>query len=192
MKGLVWATAALGALALLALVAVRERAGVLVVNPPPAIAATAAARCPEFTLEDNGVCLPLPRPSGARKAGVAVSWVAEGDALSAFMVPWRDAPVAPELASALSPSAPALLVRTRVGSPVACAAPFDDAVVTRADQLPSGAWVISLVSHADAARTVTMTGLTALAPQISVGAACPSGGPLGASGDTLVVWGVGH
>jgi hypothetical protein len=189
MKGLVWATALLGAISALALVGLRQRQGALLINPPPAVAATARARCPDFTLEDNGVCLPLSRPTGATKPTAPVEWVSADDLISAFFVPWRDAPVSPSIASTVPADTRALLVRTRVSSEVRCAASFADPVIARVDKTPEGGWTLTLDSKSDATRTVSVTGLATLAPSATVGTACATGTPIATSGDALVVWG---
>lgn len=188
MKGLVWATAALATSSVLALLGLRHRQGSLLVSPPPALAATAAARCPDFTLEDNGVCLPIPRPPGASKGLVSVDWVAAADVLSAFHVPWRDAPIPEQLIPKAAADFRVLLVRTRVGSEVRCATALPEPVVTHLGKAPDETWVLTLGSKSDPSRTVSIANLSKLAANIVVGSACPSGTPLGTSGDALVVW----
>jgi hypothetical protein len=188
MKGLVWATAVLAAVSALALLGVRQRQGALLVSPPPAIAATALARCPDFTLEDNGVCLPLPRPTSGGKPPGKVDWVSAEALLSAFYVPWRDAPVPQQLIDKAPAEFRALLVRTRVGSEVRCATSLPDPVVSHIGKAPDDTWVLTVGSKADPARTVSIANLTALAPNVLVDSPCANGTILGTSGDALVVW----
>lgn len=189
MKGIVWALALLGAIATLTVVSLRHRQGVVLVSPPPAVVATAEARCPDFTLEDNGVCLPLTRPPGATRTLPTVDWVGADGLVSAFFVPWSDAPVPPSLRSVNSPAGRALLIRTRVGSEVRCGASFASPVITRANQSEDGTWLVTVAESNDATRKVDITGLTALAPEMRAGSDCPKGAPLGTSGDALVAWG---
>lgn len=176
------------ALGAVSAIAVQQRQGRIFVSPPPALAAAAMARCPDFTLEDNGVCLPLARPAGAGKVPPTIDWVSAENMLSALHIPWRDAPVPQQLTTKAPTDFQVLLVRTRVGSEVRCATSLPDPIVAHIGKAPDNTWVLTLAGKSDAARTISIASLASLAPSISAGSPCANGTPLGTSGDALVVW----
>ncbi len=190
MKGFVWATAALGATAVVALLALRQRQGLVLVSPRPQLVETARARCPDYTLEDNGVCLPVTRQRVPASGLVATTWLNPDVIISAFDVYWRDAPIAPVYRPHLSGDAPVLLVRTHVGASVICPRSLTEARVTHVQQTTDGVWLATITGASANGETqpFTVTGLTSIEATISVGALCPAGTPLGNAGDALVIY----
>ncbi len=191
MKGFVWATAALGATAVIALLALRQRQGVVLVSPPPRLVETANARCPDYTLEDNGVCLPVTKQRVPASGLDATTWLKPDVILSAFDVYWRDAPIAPVHRPHLSSDAPVLLVRTQVGASVVCPMSLTHARVTHVQQTTDGVWLATITGAAannGGTQRLTVSGLTSMEATTSVGAMCPAGTPLGNAGDALVIY----
>lgn len=187
MKGAFWATLMVCSIAGVAAVALSARHGTFLVSPPPALAATAQARCPDYTLEDDGVCLPISHNRATRSAPESrPRWVPASSELSAFYVASADAPVPPGLGEL--PEA-VLLTRTRVGSPVTSALAEPGASVTRIEQLGQ-TWVITLGGDTPKGgrAEVVISGLRAVEPNLQVGSPGAAGTPLGTSGDVLVIW----
>lgn len=190
MKGLVWATAALGATATFAALGLWQRQGVVFVSPPPPRLETAQARCPDYTLEDNGVCLPLSQERVPSSGLDAKTWLAPDGVVSAFDVYWRDAPVSAAHRSRLPGDAPVLLVRTRLGASLSCPTTLTLAQVTHLDRDEAGVWVTTLTGANVKGETQSLTasGLASMAPDAKLGAPCEAGTPLGTAGDALVVY----
>lgn len=184
----------LGLLSLAAIGTVILRHGTLLVAAPAAAATTAAARCPDFALEDEGVCLPLRRATGARPTRPLAGWVPPTDQLSAFELPWKDAPVAPSYRASLAPDAPAVLMRTRVGSRLRCATALSAANIATVESGPEGTWLLTIIGKApimgkapdEEQVTLGVTGTGALDSKVQPGLACHNGVELGTSGDALV------
>lgn len=190
MRIVAWATAGIGVLTALVLGVSAQRGGLLLVSPPPPLATTSRARCPDHHLEDNGVCLPLGRARLTAPAIDLDDWVAPDSRLSAFQIPWRDAPVSPSRRGDLTSETPVRLVRTRVGAPVYCAAALSGARVDKIEKAADGAHfvTIGLDSRAGGHQTWILTGLTSVAPELQVGRPCLTETALGVSGDALVIY----
>lgn len=187
MKGVFWATLTVCGIGTAAALALAARQGTLLVSPPPALAATAQARCPDYAIEDDGVCLPISRNRATRSAPESrPHWVPEGSEVSAFYVASSDAPAPPGLGP--MPES-VLLVRTRVDSPVTSALAEPGASVTHIEQL-TATWVVTLSGDAPSGgrKEVVISGLRSVNPNLQVGSPCPITTPLGTSGDVLVIW----
>lgn len=188
MNGLALSSITLGVAAIAVLVGLAQRNGVILINTPPSAAPTSHARCPDYSLEDDGVCLPL-SPSRVGVSGLdGNDWVSQEDLISSFDVAWRDAPIAPSRRDALPGSTPVRLTRTRVGAPVSCGTALVDARVKHVESTSDGAWLVvvgGVAANGETQRHV-LAGLTAVAPALRAGAPCSPTTTLGTSGDVLV------
>jgi hypothetical protein len=188
MKGLTLGSITLGVAAIAVLAGLTQRKGVILINTPPSAAPTSQARCPDYSLEDDGVCLPLSVPRVGASGLDGNDWVSLEDLISSFDVAWRDAPIAPSRRDDLPRSTPVRLTRTRVGAPVSCGSALEDARIERVESTPDGAWFVAIAGVAANGETQrhVLTGFTAVAPALRAGAPCSPTTELGISGDVLV------
>lgn len=157
--------------------------------PPPSVSAAAASRCPPRTLEDHGVCIPVPvtqgqessaqtelvpllpgRPTELGAYHLPVSGAAQLTDLSAAEVPPRFRIEGQALAINLAGAA-ALSSRDLL--------PFDAGTVVGSD--PVAGWLLLKVDQPSPS-LVLLAGLVGLMPHLVIGDKLPANGTLAQSG----------
>ena len=194
MKHLLWLSLATLGLGVLALWLRPHSTPVLHVARSPELEDAPASRCPRHTLEDDGVCIPVPRlhpPSKALPDGKYVLPVLG----RATLVPAERAPLPDSIADSLRDDTPTLLLRTRPGSQVSCTTALHDARIVNiaAASLTIAGELAGGPADADAgAGTVTVqltfAGFQTISEKLSPGSACGAETHLGLSRDVLVLF----
>lgn len=195
MKHLLWASFALLAGGGLALGLRASPPAVVHVAVPAQQSPLQASRCPRHTLEDDGVCIPVPRMPGSPLAADRFRLPVAG---RARVLPLRHAPVPSTFRSAAGRAPRALLIRSAPDSPVTCASALRDARVTElsdrvvliAGQLANAAGDgdAGAGMSADGEITLAVAGLSTLDPALEVGAPCTAQTLLGTSSDAVVLF----
>lgn len=164
----------------------------LLALPPPSVSAAAISRCPPRTLEDHGVCIPVPvtqgqessaqgelvpllpgRPAELSAYHLPVSGTVQLANLSAAEVPPRFR-IEGQALAINGPGATALSSRDLL--------PFDSGTVVGSD--PVAGWLLLRVEQPSPS-LVLLAGLVGLMPHLVLGDTLPAAGPLAHSGKVL-------